>query len=151
MVDHHSVPGSDGAPRRTAPANELRSCRPARRGKQVGPGVDPVRFPRRLLKLVDLEPLVDGNLERGVRPCVALLIDLSKQPVQYPVCLGLVGGRLPQIQLLAGERIDSGIDLHAHRITAAFDRSALRRFAGGRVPTQNWVPGPIASPRDPNQ
>jgi hypothetical protein len=73
-------------------------------GVQVEPGVALVALPGRLLEFVHPQPRLHGRAEGGLRPRVALLVDLRTEPLQDPPRLGLVGGRLRQAKFLARQR-----------------------------------------------
>lgn len=70
------------------------------RGTDMIPQVALVARARALLDVVDPQPVLERRAACRPRPGMALFVDLSAEPVQDPLCLTLVGGRLTQVQPL---------------------------------------------------
>jgi len=76
----------------------------------VEASVDRVAVERACLGIVHAQPRVNSRPQRGLRPGVALLVDLGQKSPQDPVGLFLIARRLSQVMRPAGYRVLSRVN-----------------------------------------
>jgi len=78
---------------------------------------------------------------RIVRLRVPLVVDLRREPTEDALRLGLVGRRLAQVELAAGQRVKTGVHDDLERAAALADRTALTTAAATlAIRAEYWMP-----------